>query len=219
MDTAQYIPLLSLITSAGVLDQKKLREDTDRIAAFYYDHGYLNVHVGEPQIVRIPKGLKVIIPIDEGPIYKIGAIDVSGDLKFPRMELTPLITIKPGEDFRGSAMQHDVLTLSDFYSDRGFAFVDVQPKTQLDPIARKVNITFAINPGARCWSTASTSAATPRPRTRLFAAKCRCRSRSPIRPRRFAIRNGASTSSASSARRASPPRPPRSRTRSTSMST
>jgi outer membrane protein insertion porin family len=89
----------------------------------------------------------VVIPIDEGPIYKIGSIDVAGDLKYPRSELVPLITIKPGEDFRGSTMQHDVLTLSDFYSDRGFAFVDVQPKTSLDAIARKVNITFNINPG------------------------------------------------------------------------
>src|SRR5208282_3941614 len=58
-----------------------------------------------------------------------------------------LITIKPGDDFRGSTMQHDVLTLSDFYSDRGYAFVDVQPKTSLDPIARKVNIAFTISPG------------------------------------------------------------------------
>lgn len=147
MDTAHYIPLLSLVTSAGVLDKKKLRDDTDRIASFYYDHGYLNVHVGEPIISRVPKGLKVVIPIDEGPIYKIGSIDVAGDLKYPRSELVPLITIKPGEDFRGSTMQHDVLTLSDFYSDRGFAFVDVQPKTSLDAIARKVNITFNINPG------------------------------------------------------------------------
>ena len=32
MDTANYIPLLSLITSAGVLDKKKLDDDTNRIA-------------------------------------------------------------------------------------------------------------------------------------------------------------------------------------------
>ncbi len=130
-----------------MLDQKKLREDTDRIAAFYYDHGYLNVHVGEPVITRLPKGIKLVIPIDEGPLFKVGSVDVAGDLKYPRSELVPLVTIKPGEDFRGSALQHDVLTLSDFYSDRGYAFVDVQPKTSLDPIARKVNITFTISPG------------------------------------------------------------------------
>ena len=147
MDTGTHIPILSLITNQGVLDKKKLDDDLNRISAFYYDHGYLNVHVGEPVITRIPKGLKVVIPIDEGPIYRVGSVDVSGDLKYPRSELVPLITVKPNSDFRGSSMQHDVLTLSDFYSDRGYAFVDVEPKTQLDPVARKVNITFTINPG------------------------------------------------------------------------
>jgi outer membrane protein insertion porin family len=147
MDTGTHIPLLSLITNQGVLDKKKLDDDLNRISAFYYDHGYLNVHVGEPIVTRIPKGLKVTIPIDEGPIYKVGSVDIAGELKYPRSELTPLITVKPNSDFRGSSMQHDVLTLSDFYSDRGYAFVDVEPKTQLDPVARKVNITFVINPG------------------------------------------------------------------------
>ncbi|HLI79032.1 MAG TPA: outer membrane protein assembly factor BamA, partial [Candidatus Binataceae bacterium] len=109
--------------------------------------GYLNVHVGQPDVTRTPKGLKIVIPVDEGPIFSIGSVDLAGDLKYPRSELVPLITIKPGSEFRGSAMQHDVLTLSDFYSDRGYAFVDVQPKTSLDPIARKVNILFTINPG------------------------------------------------------------------------
>lgn len=147
MDTGTHIPLISLITNQGVLDQKKLREDTDRIAAFYYDHGYLNVHVGVPDVIRTPKGLKIVIPIDEGPIYKVGSVDIAGNLKFPRSELSPLVSVKPGDDFRGSSLQHDVLTISDFYSDRGFAFVDVQPKTQLDPMARRVNITYTVNPG------------------------------------------------------------------------
>jgi outer membrane protein insertion porin family len=147
MDTGTHVPILSWITSQGVLDKKKLDDDTNRIAAFYYDHGYLNVHVGEPIVTRAKKGLKVVVPIDEGPIFRVGSVDISGDLKYPRSELVPLITIKPGAEFRGSTLQHDVLTLSDFYSDRGYAFVDVQPQSSLDQIARRVNITFTINPG------------------------------------------------------------------------
>ncbi len=75
------------------------------------------------------------------------------------------LTLKSGELFRGSTLQHDVLTLSDFYSNRGYAFVNVDPRTQLDPAAHIINVTFAINPGRWCWSTASRSPATPRPPT------------------------------------------------------
>src|ERR1019366_3700120 len=39
MDTGTHVPILSWITNQGVLGQKKLREDTDRIAAYFYDYG------------------------------------------------------------------------------------------------------------------------------------------------------------------------------------
>jgi len=146
MDTSTH-NILSWVTGAGVLDHKKLLEDDDRIAAFYYDHGYLNVHVAEPEVTRNPKGLSLLINIDEGPLYHIGSVDLAGDLKYPRAELVPLITIKPGDEFRGSTLQHNVLTLSDFYSNRGYAFVNVEPKTNLDAANRKVDIAFNINPG------------------------------------------------------------------------
>ncbi len=146
MDTSTH-NFLSFITGQGVLDHAKLREDTDRIGSFYYEHGYLNAHVAEPIVTRNPDGLWLLISIDEGPVYTIGSVELSGDLKYPRSELAPLVTIKPGDQFSGQALQHNVLTLSDFYSDRGYAFVNVDPKTALDPINRKVNLAFNIAPG------------------------------------------------------------------------
>jgi outer membrane protein insertion porin family len=147
MDTGTHVPLLSWITNQGALDKKKLDEDTNRIAAYYYDHGYLQVHVGQPNIIRNSKGLKLVIPVDEGPLFRVGNVELAGDLKYPRTELTPLITMKPGDEFRGSTLQHEVLTISDFYSDRGYAFVDVEPKSSLDVVNRKVSIIFDVNPG------------------------------------------------------------------------
>src|SRR5260370_18911108 len=43
MATRTYSKLLSWLTGWGALDQKKLREDVDRLTAFYYDNGYPNV--------------------------------------------------------------------------------------------------------------------------------------------------------------------------------
>src|SRR5262249_52965231 len=44
LDTTTH-NFLSFVTHAGVLDPKKLQEDTERLIAFYGDHGYLNAHV------------------------------------------------------------------------------------------------------------------------------------------------------------------------------
>ena len=51
--------LLSYFFHTGILDQKKLQDDVDRLTAFYYDHGYLNVHVSEPVVTR--KANKLVV--------------------------------------------------------------------------------------------------------------------------------------------------------------
>lgn len=139
--------LLSWLTDAGVLDRKKLDHDVDRIAGFYYDNGYLNVHVSQPQIIRHGNSITIKFAVDEGPRYKFGKVALAGDLKFQKSELEKQLTIKSGENFDGLTLQHNVLTLSDFYSNRGYAFVNVQPRTQLNPVDKTVNVTFDINPG------------------------------------------------------------------------
>lgn len=146
METRKY-NILSRFFNTGRLDRTKLQEDTDRLSAFYYNHGYLQVHIGDPAVVRHGNSIAVTITIDEGPIFKVGKVGVAGDLKFPKNELTSKLTLKPKTVFSGANMEHDVLTLSDFYSDRGYAFVNVDPRTQVDPVAHRVNVTYAITPG------------------------------------------------------------------------
>jgi len=147
METRPHMMLVSLLTGWGTLDQKKLQEDVDRLTAFYYDEGYLNVHVSSPKIERTGNSITVVIEIDEGQPYRIGKVNVTGVLKFPRHELRRLLTLKTGDLFRGSTLQRNVLALSDFYSNRGYAYVNVDPRTQMVQRQRQINITFVITPG------------------------------------------------------------------------
>ena len=59
METRPYSKLLSWFTGWGALDPKKLQEDVDRLTAFYYDNGYLNVQIAQPQVLR--SGEKITI--------------------------------------------------------------------------------------------------------------------------------------------------------------
>ncbi|HWJ40709.1 MAG TPA: outer membrane protein assembly factor BamA [Candidatus Limnocylindrales bacterium] len=147
METRTYSKLLSWITGWGALDPKKLQEDVDRLTAFYYDNGYLNVQIAPPQIVRNGEKITIVVTIDEGTPYRVGKIDITGNLKFPRRELRKLLTMKSGQLFRGSALQRQVLALSDFYSNRGYAYVNVDPHTQLVHANKRVNVVFVVNPG------------------------------------------------------------------------
>ena len=147
METGTYSRLLSWVTGQGALDQKKLQDDVDHLTAFYYQNGYLNVHISSPKVQRVGDSLHITIDVDEGTVYRIGRVALAGNMKFPHRELARLLTIKRGQHFKGATLQHNVLTLSDFYSNRGYAFVNIDPRTQLDAITHRINITFYINPG------------------------------------------------------------------------
>ncbi len=147
METRTYSKLLSWFTGWGALNENKLREDVDRLTAFYYDNGYLNVQIPPPQVQRSGGNITITITIDEGTPYRVGRIDIAGNLKFPRRELRKQLTMKSGQLFRGSALQRQVLALSDFYSNRGYAYVNVDPRTSLLHATKRVNVVFVINPG------------------------------------------------------------------------
>ena len=47
---------LSFVTGAGNLDNEVLKTDIERLTAFYYDHGYIDVKIDEPVVERTADG-------------------------------------------------------------------------------------------------------------------------------------------------------------------
>ncbi|MGH7962891.1 MAG: POTRA domain-containing protein, partial [Candidatus Binatia bacterium] len=44
--------LSRVMVNRGVLNRDMLKTDTERLTAFYYDHGYINVRIDEPRVER-----------------------------------------------------------------------------------------------------------------------------------------------------------------------
>jgi outer membrane protein insertion porin family len=135
-------------TASGSINPNAPHEAADILDAFYYDHGFLNVHIDQPQIASADRAT---IAIDEGPIYRVGSIAIEGQLKYPRREVESQLTMRSGQPFRGSTFQRNVLALSDFYSDRGFAYVNIDPTTNMDSKRHLINAKFFIKPGDETW--------------------------------------------------------------------
>jgi outer membrane protein insertion porin family len=131
------------ITESGSLSSNG-QHGIDTLTAFYYDNGFLQVEVDEPQNAS---GNRAMIAIDEGPLYRFGSIAVEGQLRFPRRQVQSQLTIRSGQPFRGSRLQQGVVALADFYSDRGFAYVNIDPRTRMDSKRHLVNVTVFIKPG------------------------------------------------------------------------
>jgi outer membrane protein insertion porin family len=142
---------LSGLTGWGNLDPEVLKTDTERLTAFYYDNGYVNVRVDEPQIERKEDGLDVTIRIDEGDQYKVGPVKLAGDFIGDPDYTVAHLEMKSGDVFRASALRKDVLSLTDAYGDQGYAFVNVEPLTDLEPEKKLVALTYKIDKGPEVY--------------------------------------------------------------------
>ncbi len=135
----------SLITSSGDLNTQELRQDVARLSAYYHNNGYIKARVGEPKLEFKDKWIYITFKIEEGPRFKIGKVDITGDLIFSDQELKQKLTILDEEFYNREVVRNDVLMLVDLYSDEGYAYADIVPHTHEDPEKKVVDITYNID--------------------------------------------------------------------------
>lgn len=139
--------LLSFVTNRGVLDRDVLTNDLAILASHYYDDGYINHKIDEPVILRHRAGIEVVIRIQEGDQFRVGKVEIGGDLIEDGHKLLEKVKLTTGQIFRGSRLRGDISTLSKFYSSKGFAFVKIDPLTKMNPGKKDVDIALVVKRG------------------------------------------------------------------------
>jgi outer membrane protein insertion porin family len=142
---------LSRFLNSGVLNNDALKTDVERLTAFYYDHGYINVRIDEPRVERKQDGLYLTMRIDEGEQYKIGEVGFSGEVPGGEERAKQLVTLKKDQVFKASTLRDDVFRLTGYFSDQGYAFVNVEPETDVHPDDKIVNITYQVDKGPETY--------------------------------------------------------------------
>jgi outer membrane protein insertion porin family len=135
---------LSFVTNRGVLDHDVLTNDLAILASHYYDHGYINHRIDDPVILRNREGIEVVIRIEEGEQYRVGKVEIGGELIEEAETLLKKVQLTTGQIFRGGRLRSDIASLSDLYADRGFAFAQVEPVTKVNPGEKNIDIALVI---------------------------------------------------------------------------
>src|SRR5437868_4852718 len=139
----------SFLSSAGTYREDAFARDEYVLQGLYYDRGYLYVKFGKAAIELSPdrRFIFITIPIDEGDPYDITKVDVSGDMLEPRERLLSLAEVKPGERFNRSKLQRDLQVLGDVYKDKGYAYANVTPDTEVHADTKTVDLTYNFSKG------------------------------------------------------------------------
>ncbi|MGH7816479.1 MAG: POTRA domain-containing protein, partial [Candidatus Binatia bacterium] len=72
--------IFSFLTSRGVLDRDMLTNDIAILSNHYNDNGYVEHKVDDPVVLRARDGLEVVFRITEGPQYRVGKVEIGGEL-------------------------------------------------------------------------------------------------------------------------------------------
>lgn len=142
---------LSFITERGAYKEDMLLADRDVITDQYYNQGYIKVQVKKPitTLLADKESMEVLFEIEEGEQFRIGEVDVQGDLLGSKEEMLAGLTLRSGEVFSRKVLRENMKQLNDLYADEGYAFVNVSPVTDVDPFLQQINIVLNVERGVR----------------------------------------------------------------------
>lgn len=144
--TTKRWSLFSFLTKTGVLDEDILKNDTQLLTAYYYEHGYLDAKIPQPKIdLSDPKRIRIEIEIEEGPQYRLGTIDFKGDVLTTKEDLFKDLKLKRNDIYRNSAVREQIRSFTEKFADEGYAYVEINPETNTDSKNLLVHLTFEID--------------------------------------------------------------------------
>ena len=143
----------SFLDDSGVYQKDILKLDLFRVEGFYHDNGYLRVKVLEPRIDINKKAREVhiTIPVEEGPQFRVKSLKLNSDDAVSADEIQKSIKTKVGEVYNVSELREDILTITDLYSKKGYAYADANPVSKLNDADRTVELSIEVDKGKKVY--------------------------------------------------------------------
>lgn len=168
---------MSWLTGGGKFTQEKLDEAVDNLLLYYYDKGFANASIAEPEISieekrfgkkkqKSRKLVDIVVPIHEGTIYRFGDLAVEGNELFESKNLLGMLShlktdkmfdsgsvfkgdknLRTGQRYNGSLVKKAIEGLTELYGSHGYIYVNVYPETAIDEEKKQANIVFKIREG------------------------------------------------------------------------
>jgi outer membrane protein insertion porin family len=147
MTTKEYFFLWSWLTGSGTYKVADMSMDIERIKAVYYNEGYIQMTVADPEVVLDDKTnrLKITINIHEGKQFTISDLKVEGNTVFTSQELLDAVGSKPGDIVNRDQIRQDVEKITDLYGSKGYAFANITPLMEPDVEKQTVSLTLHVD--------------------------------------------------------------------------
>ncbi|HEY6560671.1 MAG TPA: POTRA domain-containing protein [Polyangiaceae bacterium] len=139
-----------------VFDETVLARDLERIERYYRARGYYEAKVTAARVVRDDPddpedhGVKVQIRVREGSPVVTKSVRISGIEHLPFDVATAALSarkLEPGAVFDEVSFEDSKKAIAEALGDRGYAFVKVTGKAEVDVARHEANVGFEVEPG------------------------------------------------------------------------
>jgi len=144
---------LSRLLNNDYYAAEKAEADCDLLRRFYRAHGFAEAQarVALPQYDAGKKGLIVTFKVEEGPLYRFGAVGITSHVAAVKpTQLNDLVTLRQGAAFNADAIDKAVEAMAMDLARRGEPFTTVKATTEKTH-GNTVNVDFAVEPGRRVY--------------------------------------------------------------------
>jgi outer membrane protein insertion porin family len=134
----------SFLSGRGKYQEPKFDDDAGKIVEFYQNHGYIKANVGAPETKVLGESadkktrwIELRIPISEGPRYKVGTFDFSGNTVVKTEVLKPYFKLKEGDYYSLDKVRKGLDKAREGYGAGGYweftGFPDYKFRDEPDP--------------------------------------------------------------------------------------
>jgi outer membrane protein insertion porin family len=144
--------LFAMISGRSTYQEALIQRDLYFLQSYYMDNGYLQVKLGKPEVYLNPDKRSIYITywVTEGKPYKFREIGIKGDLLLPAAEMLKRMSLRKGQLFNRTQLYKDnILALTNFYQNRGYAYVNIIPRHKILDDTQEIDMTLEIQKGPR----------------------------------------------------------------------
>lgn len=142
------------LKGTNVYDPDRLNLDKELLRQYYLKNGYADAEIvsATAELDRDGSGFFITFVVNEGELYRFG--DVKIENRLPELDPSSLqgeILTLSGAEFNASKIGKSVEKMTVRIAKQGLPFARVRPRSERDPEARVINLTYTIDEGNRLY--------------------------------------------------------------------
>lgn len=142
------------LSSDDKYDPERMQYDQELLRRFYTSEGYADFQVKSAYAELSPAKdyFTIVFTIEEGQKYSFGKVDIASSLKgVDQGQLKGIISTQAGNTYDGSKIESSIDALVKELGNKGYAFVEIEPKVERNTADRKVDLVYNVKEGPRVY--------------------------------------------------------------------